>query len=129
MRQMALVLDDGTVITESIAICRYFEELHPEPALFGRGAIGRAMVEMWNRRAELGRRAVLRAAELPGWMQPPALQLKIQIPAFEVPRRPEPRRSAYQISSRFQTSRVGSYGRPWWESPSMTFVIFLDRKP
>lgn len=48
-----LELDDGTVITESIAICRYFEELHPEPALFGTGALGRAKVEMWNRRAEL----------------------------------------------------------------------------
>ena len=49
-----LELDDGTVITESIAICRYFEELHPEPALFGTGALGRARVEMWNRRLELG---------------------------------------------------------------------------
>lgn len=49
----ALVLDDGTVLTESIAICRYLEELHPEPALFGRDAIGKATVEMWNRRAEL----------------------------------------------------------------------------
>ena len=48
-----LELDDGTVITESIAICRYFEELHPEPNLFGRDAVERAQVEMWNRRAEL----------------------------------------------------------------------------
>ena len=48
-----LELDDGTVITESIAICRYFEELHPEPNLFGRDAVERALVEMWNRRAEL----------------------------------------------------------------------------
>jgi glutathione S-transferase len=31
----ALELDDGTVITESMAICRYLELLHPEPALFG----------------------------------------------------------------------------------------------
>ena len=37
-RVPALVLDDGTVITESIAICRYFEEAQPEPPLFGRGA-------------------------------------------------------------------------------------------
>jgi glutathione S-transferase len=37
-----LVLDDGTVIAETVAICRYFEELHPEPALMGRGAVGRA---------------------------------------------------------------------------------------
>ena len=52
-RMPALVLDDGTVITESIAICRYFEALQPEPALFGTGAEGIALVEMWNRRCEL----------------------------------------------------------------------------
>ncbi len=50
----ALELDDGFVISESVAICRYFEELHPEPALFGRGARQRAEVEMWSRRLELG---------------------------------------------------------------------------
>lgn len=48
-----LELDDGTVITESIAICRYFEELQPEPPLFGVGPLGRALVEMWQRRVEL----------------------------------------------------------------------------
>jgi glutathione S-transferase len=52
-RMPALVLDDGTVLTESIAICRYFEALHPEPPLFGVGAKEAALVEMWNRRAEL----------------------------------------------------------------------------
>ena len=52
-RVPALVLDDGTVITESIAICRYFEVLQPEPALFGRDALETARVEMWNRRLEL----------------------------------------------------------------------------
>ena len=36
-RLPALVLDDGTVLTESIAICRYFEALQPQPALFGAG--------------------------------------------------------------------------------------------
>jgi len=48
----ALELDDGGVISESIAICRYFEELHPAPALFGTGARERAEVEMWQRLAE-----------------------------------------------------------------------------
>jgi len=48
-----LELDDGTVLTESVAICRYFEELHPEPALFGSGALGKALAEMWQRRMEL----------------------------------------------------------------------------
>jgi glutathione S-transferase len=48
-----LELDDGTCIAESVAICRYFEELHPEPALMGVSAVDRAIVEMWNRRVEL----------------------------------------------------------------------------
>lgn len=52
-RVPALVLDDGTVITESIAICRYFEALRPDPPLFGRGAMEIARIEMWNRRVEL----------------------------------------------------------------------------
>ncbi|MGD0641873.1 MAG: glutathione S-transferase [Roseiarcus sp.] len=49
----ALELDDGTVIAESVAICRYIEDLHPDPPLFGVGALERAMVEMWQRRLEL----------------------------------------------------------------------------
>jgi len=53
MRVPALVLDNGAVLTESIAICRYFEALHPDPPLFGRGALEEARVEMWNRRLEL----------------------------------------------------------------------------
>jgi glutathione S-transferase len=52
-RLPVLELDDGTIITESVAICRYFEELQPEPALLGRGAVGKAKVEMWQRRMEL----------------------------------------------------------------------------
>jgi glutathione S-transferase len=48
-----LELDDGTVLCESIAICRYFEEMVPEPPLFGRSTLERAQVEMWNRRMEL----------------------------------------------------------------------------
>ena len=51
-RVPALVLDDGTVITESMAICRYFEALQPEPPLFGRGALDSALIEMWSRRVE-----------------------------------------------------------------------------
>jgi glutathione S-transferase len=51
-RVPALELDDGTVISESIAICRYFERLHPEPPLFGADAKDMALVEMWERRLE-----------------------------------------------------------------------------
>ncbi|MEX3009522.1 glutathione S-transferase [Hoeflea sp. TYP-13] len=52
-RLPVLQLDDGTVLTETVAICRYFEELHPDPPLMGIDALDRATVEMWNRRAEL----------------------------------------------------------------------------
>jgi glutathione S-transferase len=51
-RVPALQLDDGTVISESIAICRYFERLHPEPPLFGTDAKEAALIEMWERRIE-----------------------------------------------------------------------------
>jgi glutathione S-transferase len=49
----ALTMDDGTTITESVAICRYLEGLYPEPNLFGRDPREAAIVEMWLRRAEL----------------------------------------------------------------------------
>lgn len=48
-----LILDDGTAISESVAICRYFEEQQPDPPLFGRTAMERVLVEMWQRRMEL----------------------------------------------------------------------------
>ena len=48
-----LELDDGTVIAESMSICRYLEELNPEPPLFGRTAEERAVIDMWLRRFEL----------------------------------------------------------------------------
>tara|TARA_Y100001970_G_scaffold1917_1_gene2282 strand:+ start:90 stop:698 length:609 start_codon:yes stop_codon:yes gene_type:complete len=48
-----LELDDGTFITESIAICRYFEALQPEPSLMGDNAEEIAIIEMWQRRFEL----------------------------------------------------------------------------
>ena len=48
-----LELDDGKVIAESMSICRYLEELHPEPPLFGRTAEERAVIDMWLRRFEL----------------------------------------------------------------------------
>lgn len=49
----ALVLDDGAVLTESVAICRYIESLYPEPPLFGRDGREQAFVDMWQRRVEL----------------------------------------------------------------------------
>lgn len=52
-RLPVLELDDGTIISETIAICRYFEELYLEPSLMGIDALDKAIVEMWSRRMEL----------------------------------------------------------------------------
>jgi glutathione S-transferase len=74
-RVPVLVLDDGTAIAETMAICRYFEETQPEPALFGRGALGRARVEMWNRRMELG--LLLSVAQAFRHLHPAMAQLEV----------------------------------------------------
>lgn len=52
-RVPVLELDDGSFLAESVAICRYFDWISPEPKLFGEPGIDAATVEMWNRRAEL----------------------------------------------------------------------------
>ncbi len=48
-----LEMDDGTAITESVAICRYLESRFPEPNLMGRTPEEVAVIEMWTRRVEL----------------------------------------------------------------------------
>lgn len=48
-----LELDDGTCIGETVAICRYFEEIQPEPPLMGTTPLEKATIEMWRRRVEM----------------------------------------------------------------------------
>lgn len=52
-RVPVLILDDETALSETVAICRYFEEFHPEPAPLGKRAIVRATIEIWNPRRDL----------------------------------------------------------------------------
>ena len=86
-RMPALVLDDGTVITESIAICRYFEALQPEPPLFGEGAKEIAQVEMWNRRCEINFMA--NVAAVFRHLHPAMKELEVpQVPAYAEAVRP-----------------------------------------
>jgi glutathione S-transferase len=86
-RMPSLVLDDGTVITESVAICRYFEVLQPEPPLFGVGPKEIAVVEMWNRRAEINFFA--NVAAVFRHLHPAMKELEVpQIPAYAEASRP-----------------------------------------
>ncbi|MFT2089645.1 glutathione S-transferase family protein [Paraglaciecola sp. 2405UD69-4] len=48
-----LELDDGNCISEGASICRYFEEIQPEPALMGTTALEKAQIDMWHRQVEL----------------------------------------------------------------------------
>ena len=87
-RLPVLELDDGTILTESVAICRYFEEMQPEPALFGKGALGKAQVEMWNRRTELNLLASVAAAFR--HTHPAMLEWEVpQVPAWGEANRPK----------------------------------------
>ncbi len=80
-RVPVLVLDDGTAISETIAICRYFEALKPEPSLFGRTPLEIAEIEMWNRRAEMN--FLLPVAQCFRHSHPAMAELeKPQIPAW-----------------------------------------------
>jgi glutathione S-transferase len=86
-RMPALVLDDGTVITESLAICRYFEALQPEPPLFGVGAKESALVEMWSRRVEYNFFATVAAVFR--HLHPAMKELEVpQVPAWAEANRP-----------------------------------------
>lgn len=80
----ALEFDDGTVITESIAICRYLESRHPEPNLFGRTPQETAVIEMWLRRAEM-----LVATPMMQWVRHTS-------PALAVLEEPNPAFAAHQ---------------------------------
>lgn len=56
-----LELDDGTFVSETMTICRYLEELHPEPSVLGRDPLDRAIRDMWQRRVEFGFYTAIRA--------------------------------------------------------------------
>jgi glutathione S-transferase len=87
----ALELDDGTVITESIAIGRYLESLHPEPNLFGRDPKEVAVVEMWTRLTEFGAAIPL------------MLAVRYGHPALAVLEGPDPETSRKQVATAERT--------------------------
>ncbi|MBA3810358.1 MAG: glutathione S-transferase [Caulobacteraceae bacterium] len=87
----ALTLDDGTTITESLAICRYLEALYPAPNLFGLGARETAVIEMWTRRAEMMAATPLMMAVRHG--HPALAALETQVPEVAAANRRSAERS------------------------------------
>ncbi len=83
-----LVLEDGTAIGEVPAICRYIEEVHPTPLLLGETAKEKALVAMWERRAELeGFAAVMEAirnsAPVSKAARSPGLMITSRFPSWQ----------------------------------------------
>lgn len=101
----ALALDSGEVICESVAICRYFEEIEPDPPLFGRDPLEKARVEMWQRRVELE------------FFVPIALAFRHSHPAMaemekpQIPELVEPNRARAKSFARFLDSELAK--RPY----------------
>jgi glutathione S-transferase len=73
-----LELDNGRIIGESIAICRYFEALHPAPPLFGTDALSIAETDMWIRRVEL----TLMSAVGQVWMHTHPFTARVVVPQY-----------------------------------------------
>lgn len=99
-----LELDDGTCISETLAICRYLERHHPDPNLMGLDPLEEANIEMWQRRMEfnlyLPARAVLRHST-PGIR---ALE-PVQISAWAELNRPRVREALERVDHRLSESR------------------------
>ena len=103
----ALTMDDGTTITESLAICRYLESLHPEPNMFGDGPKETAVIEMWTRRAELLAAYPLMLAVRHG--HPALAALETQVAEVGAANRAQAERSLKLFDQRLAESRwIGS---------------------
>jgi len=98
----ALILDDGTALTESLAICRYLESIYPEPNLFGRDARETAIIEMWTRRAELMAAIPLMQAVRHG--HPALAVLETQVPEVAASNRQTAERSLALFDRRLADS-------------------------
>jgi glutathione S-transferase len=115
----ALTLDDGTTITESIAICRYLESLYPEPNMFGRDPKETAVIEMWTRRAEMLVALPLMLAVRHG--HPALAALETQVPEVAASNRQQGERALKLFDRRLAES-------PWVAADRVTIadgVLFI----
>lgn len=98
----AAELADGTVITETMAICRYVEALYPVPSLFGAGPLEAAKVEMWQRRVELG--LLQHVVAIVRHTNPKMAALEEQVPQWGEANRPRLHRALRSLDHRLQAN-------------------------
>ncbi len=98
----AMELEDGTFLTESVAICRYIEALHPEPNLLGADPLEIAQVEMWQRRVEFG--LLLPVGFVFRHSHPSMKDLEDQVPEWAESNRPRVMRGLEMLDRRLSTA-------------------------
>jgi glutathione S-transferase len=98
----ALTMDDGTTITESLAICRYLESLYPAPNMFGQDARETAVIEMWTRRAEM--LAAVPLMQAVRHTHPALAALETQVPEVAASNRQQAERSLQLFDRRLAES-------------------------
>ena len=107
-----LELDDGTAISETMAICRYFEEERPDPPLFGTGARERAMVEMWQRRIEFD--LFWRVAQAFRHLHPAARALEVpQVPEWGEANKPKALEALARLDAALSDGRAHVCGEAY----------------
>lgn len=122
-RVPVLVLDDGSAISETVAICRYFEEVQPEPPLLGVGAVGKATVEMWQRRVELG--LFFHIAQLLRHTNPKMAHLEVpQVPEWGEANRPKVAEALGMLNNRLGESRYLAGDR--FSIADITLLVAVD---
>ena len=108
-----LEMDDGTTITESLAICRYLESRYPEPNLFGRTPEETAVIEMWTRRAEMM------------VATPFMLGVRLSHPGFAALEQPQPEVAAWNQKNALAALKVLNRqleGRDWLAAGRLTIA-------
>ncbi|AUN30369.1 glutathione S-transferase family protein [Niveispirillum cyanobacteriorum] len=125
-RVPALELEDGTVISESVAICRFLEELYPEPNLMGRDAKERALIEMWQRRMEF--ELLLPLAGVFRHTHPKMAALECQVPAYAEAQKPQAEKRLAQLDKDLgQTEFIAGDRFTIPDITAFTTLIFFPR--
>lgn len=118
----ALELSDGTVLTETVAICRYLEAIHPEPNLFGRTPLETAEVEMWQRRVEF--QLLLPVAYVLRHGNPAMKVLEDQVPEWAEANRPRVLAGLAWLESRLRQAPF--LAGPRFTLADITAIVAID---
>jgi glutathione S-transferase len=118
----AVRLSDGTWLTESVAICRYFEALWPEPNLMGHDPFEAAVIEMWQRRIEL--QLLQPAAFVLRHGNPKMAVMEEQVPEWSEANRPRVLRALDRLDARLAASPFVAGGR--FTIADITALVAVD---